>query len=275
MKILRSALLWASQSPRMERLVRSSRAMRPVVSKFMPGETIDEALAAVRKLKAEGTPTIMTYLGENVSSDAAADHTVLEYEKLFAALKAEKADAHVSIKLTQLGWDVDQGRSLDRVRHLVALAAVSKTVLAIDMESSAYVDSTVAAYEKLAVDADNAALCVQAYLHRTQADVQRLLKLRPFIRLVKARTVNRPTWHCRAAPRLTRGIVCWRVSCLAQPRRARASCLARTIWISSPASGRMPVCWEYRTRRSRYRCCTGFRTPAGENSRPRECGRVC
>lgn len=185
MKILRSALLWASQSPRMERLVRSSRAMRPVVSKFMPGETIDEALAAVRKLKAEGTPTIMTYLGENVSSDAAADHTVLEYEKLFAALKAEKADAHVSIKLTQLGWDVDQGRSLDRVRHLVALAAVSKTVLAIDMESSAYVDSTVAAYEKLAVDADNAALCVQAYLHRTQADVQRLLKLRPFIRLVK------------------------------------------------------------------------------------------
>ena len=73
MKIMRSALLWASQSPRMERLVRSSRAMRPVVSKFMPGETIVETMAAVRKLTAENTPTIITYLGENVSTDAAAE----------------------------------------------------------------------------------------------------------------------------------------------------------------------------------------------------------
>jgi proline dehydrogenase len=185
MKIVRSALLWASQSPRMERLVRSSRAMRPVVMKFMPGETLEETMVAVRKLKAEGTPTIMTYLGENVNSDAAADATVAEYEKLFAALKADGADAHVSIKLTQFGWDVDQGRALERVRRMIKLAAENKTVLAIDMEASSYVDSTVAAYEKLAQESDNAALCVQAYLHRTQADLQRLLPLKPFIRLVK------------------------------------------------------------------------------------------
>jgi len=185
MKILRSALLWASQSPRMERIVRSSRAMRPLVMKFMPGETLEETMVAVRKLKAEGTPTIMTYLGENVSTDAAADQTVAEYEKLFAALNAEGADAHVSIKLTQFGWDVDQGRALDRVRRMIKLAVANKTVLAIDMEASSYVESTVAAYEKLATESDNAALCVQAYLHRTQADVQRLLKLKPFIRLVK------------------------------------------------------------------------------------------
>lgn len=185
MKMIRSALLWASQSPRMERLVRSSRAMRPVVMKFMPGETLEETMVAVRRLKAEGTPTIMTYLGENVATDAAADQTVAEYEKLFAALKAEGADAHVSIKLTQFGWDIDQGRALGRVRRMVALARESKTVLAIDMEASSYVDSTVAAYETLAREADNAALCVQAYLHRTQADLQRLLSLKPFIRLVK------------------------------------------------------------------------------------------
>lgn len=185
MKILRSALLWASQSPRMERMVRSSRAMRPVVMKFMPGETLEETMVAVRKLKAEGTPTIMTYLGENVNSDAAADQTVSEYEKLFAALTTEGADAHVSIKLTQFGWDVDQARALERVRRMIKLASTNKTVLAIDMEASSYVDSTVAAYEKLARESDNAALCVQAYLHRTQADIQRLMTLRPFIRLVK------------------------------------------------------------------------------------------
>lgn len=185
MKPIRSALLWASQSPRMERLVRSRRIFKPLVMKFMPGETLDETMVAVRRLKSEGTPVIMTYLGENVNTDALAEHTVAEYERLFAALKESGADAHVSIKLTQFGWDVDQGRALERVRRMVKLAQANKTVLAIDMEYSSYVDSTVAAYEKLARESDNVALCIQAYLHRTQADLQRLLKVKPFIRLVK------------------------------------------------------------------------------------------
>lgn len=182
---VRSALLWASQSRRMERLVRSSRMVRPLVSRFMPGEDLDDAMVAVRDLRDEGTPTILTYLGENVASDADADHTVAEYLRLFAALKAEGADAHVSIKLTQFGWDVDRDRALDRVRRLMHRAAANKTVLAIDMESSDYVESTVAAYETLSRESDNVAVCLQAYLHRTQADLQRLMPARPFIRLVK------------------------------------------------------------------------------------------
>ncbi len=100
----------------------------------MPGETIDDAMSAVRRLKAQGTAVIMTYLGENVSTDAAAEETVAEYERLFAALRKEGADAHVSIKLTQFGWDVDRTRALDRVRRLVKLAASNQTMLAIDIE---------------------------------------------------------------------------------------------------------------------------------------------
>ena len=159
--------------------------MRPLVSKFMPGETTGEALAAARRLGDAGTPTIITYLGENVATDAAADQTVKEYERLFASLADAKLDAHVSIKLTQFGWDVDRGRALHRVRGLVQLAARQGTMLAIDMESSEYVESTVAAFETLARDHENAALCLQAYLHRTPQDLQRLLPLRPYIRLVK------------------------------------------------------------------------------------------
>lgn len=185
MQLLRSSLLWASQNRRIESVVRSSRVMRPLVSKFMPGETIDEAVRAVRALKAEGTPTIITYLGENVASDAAADETVAEYEQLFAALAAESADAHVSIKLTQFGWDLDQRRALDRVKRLAKLAASHATMLAIDMESSAYVESTIAGYEELAREYHNTALCLQAYLHRTPGDLQRLVAVRPYIRLVK------------------------------------------------------------------------------------------
>jgi proline dehydrogenase len=185
MKFVRSALLWASQSPRLERITRSSRPMRPLVRRFMPGETIEEALVAVRRLRDEGTPVIITYLGENVSTNAAADETVAEYVRLFAALKEFGEGAHVSIKLTQFGWDVDKGRALDRVRQMVRLAAANQTILAIDIESSPYVDSTVAGYEQLAGEFSNVALCLQAYLHRTADDVKRLLAVRPYIRLVK------------------------------------------------------------------------------------------
>ncbi|MGH7679120.1 MAG: proline dehydrogenase family protein [Gemmatimonadaceae bacterium] len=185
MKPIRSTLLWASQSKRMEKLVRSSRAMRPLVSRFMPGETLEEAMVAVRRLRSEGTPVIMTYLGENVDSDSDADETVVEYERLFAALKKDAPDAHVSIKLTQFGWDVDKKRALERVRRMVQIAQTNSMTLAVDIESSPYVESTIGAYEQLARDANNVALCLQAYLHRTPADVERLMAVRPYIRLVK------------------------------------------------------------------------------------------
>jgi proline dehydrogenase len=183
--VLRSALLWASQNRTIERVVRSSRAARPLVSRFMPGETIAHALRAARTLQAEGAPSIITYLGENVASESAADATVAEYERLLAALAAQGSDAHVSIKLTQFGWDLDRPRPLDRVRAVARLAQACGTTLAMDMESSAYVDSTVEAYEALAGEFACAALCLQAYLHRTPADVRRLLPVGPYIRLVK------------------------------------------------------------------------------------------
>jgi proline dehydrogenase len=169
----------------MERLVRSSRAMRPLVSRFMPGESLEDVIAAVRALKAEGVPTIITHLGENVGSDAAADLTVHEYERLIGDLGATQSGADISIKLTQFGWDVDQRRALMRVSTVANMAAAQRMTLAIDMESSAYVESTIEAYVKLAREHANVALCLQAYLHRTPEDLRRLLPMAPHIRLVK------------------------------------------------------------------------------------------
>ena len=139
MQLLRSSLLWASQNKRIERLVRGSSAVRPLVSRFMPGETIDDVLRAVQALEIEQTPSIVTYLGENVTTAAAADQTVGEYERLLAALTVKRADAHVSIKLTQFGWDLGRADALERVRAVAKTAATTGTVLAIDMESSPYV----------------------------------------------------------------------------------------------------------------------------------------
>jgi proline dehydrogenase len=199
MQLLRSSLLWASRNGRMERIVRSSRAMRPLVSRFMPGESLDDARKAVRALDAEGMPSILTYLGENVSSETEAEGSLTHYVQVMSALSADQlvlksnsrasgdADprAHISIKLTQFGWDLDRAHALERVRRLARLAVQDGTILAIDMESSAYTASTVDAYAQLAGEFRNVALCLQAYLHRTPADLQRLLPLGPYIRLVK------------------------------------------------------------------------------------------
>ena len=185
MAILRSSLLWASRNPRIEGVVRSSRAMRPLISRFMPGEDIADALRAVRELRQSGTPAILTYLGESVTTDADADATVGEYERLFAALQREGAESHVSIKLTQFGLDIDPAATRERVRRLVTIADANRTMLAIDMEYSSNVEATVDAYEELAGASRNVALCLQAYLHRTPKDVRRLLAVKPMIRLVK------------------------------------------------------------------------------------------
>lgn len=202
MNPIRSGLLWASQSPRMERIVRASRFTRPMVRRFMPGESLEEAIAACVSLKAEGTPTILTALGENITTDAAADATVAEYERLFAAVKREKLDTHVSIKLTQFGWDVDRKRAMERVRRMLKLAETNGTVMPIDIEYSTYVESTIECYETLARESKSVGLCLQAYLHRTPADVKRLLPLPPYIRLVKGAYREKPEVALQGRPKV-------------------------------------------------------------------------
>jgi proline dehydrogenase len=184
-KIVRKTLLWASRNQRLESLVRSSRFTRPLVARFLPGETLEDAAQAADELYAEGTPAIFTYLGENVSSEQAADETLREYERLFAIPDLTGARSHVSVKLTQFGWDLDRATALSRVRTVAEMATDAGTVLAVDMESSEYVDSTVDAYATLRAEFSDIALCLQAYLHRTPRDVERLAPLAPYIRLVK------------------------------------------------------------------------------------------
>ena len=185
MPIIRSALLWASRNARMERIVRRSRFTQPLVSRFMPGETLEDALAAARALGAGSTPTILTYLGENVRDDAAADQSLAEYDRMLDLLARDKLDTHVSIKLTQFGWDVNRARAMDRVRRLMSRARTLRTLVPIDMESSEYVTATIDAFAQLRGEFDNVALCLQAYLHRTPDDLRQLLPLQPTIRLVK------------------------------------------------------------------------------------------
>lgn len=158
---------------------------RRAVRRFMPGEDKDAALAAATAFQVEGLGTLFTRLGENLSSIDEADEVASHYLGLLDDIAARRLDGEVSIKLTQLGYDLDVERTFEHAARLAERAARDGRTLWIDMEGSAYAEGTIAFYERLKAAHPNTGLCLQAYLKRTAADVRRLLPLDPEIRLVK------------------------------------------------------------------------------------------
>ena len=158
---------------------------RRAVRRFMPGEDPASALDAAVKFRADGISSEFTRLGENITTVEEGDAVVEHYLGLMDDIVARELDGEVSVKLTQLGYDLDVERTLAHTRRLADKAAEHNKTLWVDMEGSDYAEGTVAFYERLKQTNANTGLCLQSYLHRTAADVQRLLPLDPAIRLVK------------------------------------------------------------------------------------------
>jgi proline dehydrogenase len=182
---MRRLLLWMAGNRWLRERLPRLRFARRAVRRFMPGEDAEAALAAAEAFRADGIGTIFTRLGENITRLDEADAVATHYLGLIDAIAARGLDGEASVKLTQLGFDIDEEGALDHLRRLAERAAVSGRTVWIDMESSAYVEGTIALYERLKAGHSNTGICLQAYLHRTAADVQRLLPLDPAIRLVK------------------------------------------------------------------------------------------
>ena len=151
----------------------------------MPGETLSEALDAAEGLHQEGIEAVFTLLGENLSSSDDARRVAAEYHELIAEGLRRGLQSEVSVKLTQLGFDLDERLAYELMEDLALRAAESGRSVWIDMEGSAYTERTVGFYERLLAQHSNIGLCLQAYLFRTPGDVARLAPLRPSIRLVK------------------------------------------------------------------------------------------
>jgi proline dehydrogenase len=159
---------------------------RRAVRRFMPGESVEDALKASEKFKADGFPVLFTRLGENVTRAEQYDEVAKHYEWLIEECARRGLAGEVSVKPTQLGMDVDLSAMqahMDRLAQ-VAMLNGNRTVW-IDMEGSAYTEPTIAEYERLKVNHPNVGICLQAYLKRTYTDIERLLPLEPRIRLVK------------------------------------------------------------------------------------------
>jgi len=184
MDATRALLLAASQNRWLRERASRYKFVKKSVSRFMPGETLNDALAAARELKTKNIASVLTHLGENISDKQEAANVTEHYQHVLARIRAENLDTEISVKLSQLGLDLSPELCEQNVRRLLAQENPAKT-LWIDMEASGYVDATLGIYARLLADYRNAGICMQAYLHRTASDIEALRRMKPTIRLVK------------------------------------------------------------------------------------------
>lgn len=184
MSLLRQVLLKASQSGRLRAGIPRYRFARRTVERFMPGENPADALAAAERLEQNGLCTILSHLGENVADRAEAAAVTRHYLDVLAKVREYGLQSELSIKLTQLGFDLSPAFCLDNFLHIAAQIPRHKTFW-IDMEQSPYVDPILDFARRARKASPNVGVCVQAYLFRTERDVEALMAEGAAVRLVK------------------------------------------------------------------------------------------
>jgi len=182
---MRKALLWASTNAWMRERATKSAFVRRSVVKFMPGERIEDAIAAAKVLQPQGLTTILTRLGENITRIEEAQDVFDHYMTVIDLVQKAGLDAHISIKPTQLGYDQKPDLCYDYCIRLLARCEAVGTMFWLDMESSPYVDGTITLFKRLRAKSDKVGIALQAYLYRTAKDVEELVALGSAIRLVK------------------------------------------------------------------------------------------
>jgi proline dehydrogenase len=182
---VRRVLLWAARNRWLAERIPRLRFVRRAVRRFMPGETLDEALAAAEHEREAGIGTVFTFLGENLTDAGATGRAAAHYHTVLDRVAERGLSTEISVKLTHLGLDVDPGLASEAFDGLAEHAERLGNWAWIDMEGSAYTDRTVEAYAGARERHEHVGLCLQAYLRRTPADIERLEPLRPAIRLVK------------------------------------------------------------------------------------------
>lgn len=186
MSIARKALLAASTSTFLRERATKYRFVRRSVSRFMPGERVEDAIAAARDQQEQhGIRSVFTRLGENVTRAEEAEEVTTHYLEVIDKVTAAGLDVQLSVKPTQLGLDLDKTMCERNLQRLVERADAYGNFIWIDMESSPYVDPTLDLFRRVRARSARIGICVQAYLRRTAKDVEDLLPLGCAIRLVK------------------------------------------------------------------------------------------
>lgn len=190
MSIFSKAVITATENPWVTKAVTGTRPGRAVADRFVAGDDLDAAASVARDLNDSGFTVSLDLLGEEVHDRNAAVAAADEYLASIDRIQSAGLDANVSIKLTQLGLGFDAGLVSESVGRLARRADEIGSTVTIDMEASEFTEMTVTVYEEAQRQYSNLGLCLQAYLHRTPEDLDRLVPLGGHIRLCKGAYVE-------------------------------------------------------------------------------------
>ncbi len=185
MGISRNLLLWGSKNTWLLQHVPNYKFVKKAVKKFMPGESLTDAINATKDFMEKGASTVFTRLGENINEMREAENVKEHYLDVIEKIHNEKIKSEISLKLTQIGLDLSFDKSLIYFNQIVQKANEYSNFVWIDMEGSAYTKITLDFYRQAKLKNENSGICLQAYLKQTEEDIQSLLQLKPNIRLVK------------------------------------------------------------------------------------------
>lgn len=192
--MLRRAFIRLSESPRAQAFVLRNGVARRAARRFVAGETLAEAVAAVQGINRAGMHASLNYLGEKTTSRDEAEGAAGHYVEMLRAIPAERLDCNLSIKLSQLGLAMDEPFTTALVRRILEAARANDIFVRIDMEESALVEPTLALWRRLWGEGfTNVGLVIQAYLYRSPADVEALMGAGVRIRLVKGAYLEPPS----------------------------------------------------------------------------------
>jgi|SRR5579872_4347498 len=183
--LIRDFIFWLSSKKSVTNAIARRGMKHGFARRFVAGETLAEALTASDELCRKGRHVSLNHLGENVTTEAAAREVCAGYIDMIEQLEARKLVGNISIKLTQLGLDLGKEFCASLTLSIAKRAAELGRTIEMDMEGSGYTDVTLDIFECVQRETANCCLAIQAYLHRSENDLQRLAPLKPKIRLVK------------------------------------------------------------------------------------------
>lgn len=192
--MMRTSLLWLSEQQQVFRFVRSNSVARKFASRFVAGETIDTAVAAVRDLNRRRITASLDLLGESVTKETEAGQARDTYLRMLDRIAETKVESNVSVKLTQMGFDISEPACLANMTAILEKARAHRTFVRLDMESSAYTQRTLDFFRDKLFGGygDHTGVVIQSCLRRSAADIDSLIQLRARVRLCKGAYLEPP-----------------------------------------------------------------------------------
>lgn len=191
---MRKALLWLSERQRIFNFIKRNGLARRFASRFVAGETVETAIDAVREINKKDISASLDLLGESVSKESEAGAARDEYLRMLSRINETGVNANVSLKLTQMGFDISEDLCLVNMRAILDRAKQFQTFVRLDMESSAYTQRTLDFFhQKLSQDYQQVAgVVIQSCLRRSEKDIEDLVERKVRVRLCKGAYLEPP-----------------------------------------------------------------------------------